>query len=219
MLKRMVSFFLAVGLVCLSAMTCFASDAFNAGNTALEVKFKEFLFTTNDYDPAQVRVEYEVNGDIEKANIRDRKTGALLETMEVIPKEESAVGPYTFTRSKSYGKTTLTMYVNVELYSQGSFRQINSIQGSYLGITTSITDTSIEGANVNVWSEGNVFPTAKLFYAYNATLVASVGLENQVQVSADLIAAGFQLSSSTGNTFYYRRAANSNGTISLYGAK
>lgn len=111
--------------------------------------------------------------------------------------------------------TTIEFNMNVELYSSGSFRQINSYQGGYVGIGTSITNTRLEGSNHNAWSPKG-FPTVELYYAFNGTVVAEVTSSTSASVSADLLGAGFSVGSTDGLTTYYRRSFNSNGIVKLY---
>lgn len=186
----------------------------------LKINFKEFSFTTNDYIDQNVHVVYTADDKQENALIYDALTGTLLEKISVQKANTRAVGPYIFKRSKSYGATTLELSVNVSLYTEGSFRQINSVQGSYLGITTAVTSTSIEDSNVNVWSENNVFPTTQLSYAYNCTLIATVTSDTtgmfDARICAELVEAGFTGGTVTGTAKHYRRAADSTGTIRVY---
>ena len=98
---------------------------------------------------------------------------------------------------------------------EGSFRQINSVQDYYLGITNSITNTSIEDKTVNVWST-NGYPTTKIKYAYNGTLTAVIETSDSAQVKAELLGAGFTFGGTISGKSYYRVPFGQNGTISLY---
>ncbi len=182
---------------------------------ALLINFSEFKFETYDYNPDKVKVEYEQIGTEEKAYITD-KSGNVLETLSVrsVGSRAANVYPYVIVRSSSYGGTTVAYNMNVELYSNGSFRSINSYQGGYLGITTRVTDTSLEGSNCNAWSPTG-FPTLELYYAYNGTLVAEVTVGMSSSVSADLLGAGFTAGSTIDGKTYYRRGFNSTGIVKL----
>lgn len=212
-MKKVISWFLIAMTLLAFPMTSFALES----EPSLVVTFQDFTFGTNDYLADEVNIEYVREGNLEKAIIRDKDTNQILETMIVERTGARAVvTPYIFTRSTSYGRTTVQLSINVELYNDGSFRQINSLQGSYLTISSSITPTYIEGQNVNVWSPGNVFPTTELMYAYNGTLTAEVEVETSGSISAELLGAGFEYSYSAGSKIYYRRTFNTTGTISLY---
>ena len=164
----------------------------------LTVKFNELQFTVEDYNIPNPEVIYSKSGVTEVATVIDRDTGKVVETIELIP---------------DLSRSTITSHI--ELYNNGSFRQINSVQGYYLGITNSIANTFIEGKNVNVWSPKG-YPTTSIKYAYNGTLTAVVDGNASGQIKAELLGAGFNFGGSIGGKTYYRVPFNQNGTISLY---
>lgn len=185
-------------------------------NKPLFVNFSEFQFVTDDYNPNEVHIEYEDLGMNENAYIIDNN-GKVLETMSVkkVGFRSNGAYPYTFTRSVKYGGTTVEFSMNVELYNNGSFRQINSYQGGYVGIATSVTNTKLEGSNHNAWSPTG-FPTLELYYAFNGTIVAEVTSSTSTSVSAELLGSGFSVGTTVGDTTYYRRNFNANGIVKLY---
>lgn len=128
------------------------------------MNFSEFQFVTYDHDPNEVHVEYEKVGMKDNLYIIDNN-GKVLETMSVKSSvlKVADVYPYTFTRSVKYGWKTVEFNMNVELLNKGSIRQINSYQGGYVGIGTSVTNTRLERSHHNVWSP-NGFPTIELYY-------------------------------------------------------
>ncbi|WP_449461246.1 hypothetical protein [Streptococcus suis] len=182
----------------------------------LVVKFNELQFTVNDYNISNPEVIYSKSGFTEVATVIDSDTGEVVETIELIPDlSRATVSSHTLRRSATFARTTVQLSVNIELYNNGSFRQINSVQGYYLGITNSITNTYIEGQNINVWSP-NGYPTTSIKYAYNGTLTAATSSSGSAQVKAELLGAGFTFGGTIGGTSYYRVPFNQNGTISLY---
>lgn len=149
--------------------------------------------------------------------MKDKETNEVLEIMEVQkPASARSVTPYIFKRTKDYGVVTVELSVHVELYNEGSFRQINALKGSYLGITNAVTSMEVEDKTISVWSQNDSFPTTTLLYAYSGTLVAEVGISSSSQVSAELLGAGFTYTSQTATKLLYRKAIDSSGTISLY---
>lgn len=182
----------------------------------LVVNFSELQFTVEDYDILNPEVIYSKSGFIEVATVIDSDTGEVIETIEFIPDlSRATISSHTLRRSATFARTTVQLSVNIELYNNGSFRQINSVQGYYLGITNSITSTYIEGQNVNVWSP-NGYPTTSIKYAYNGTLTAAVSSSGSAQIKAELLGAGFTFGGTIGGTSYYRVPFNQNGTISIY---
>ncbi|MGT2799525.1 hypothetical protein [Streptococcus marmotae] len=179
----------------------------------LTINFKDFKFTTTDYKDFDVSVNYYQVGLTEVADIIENQTGQTLESIKVIPNlfRSGHTYSHTLSRSASFGRTTLQLDVHVEIYTNGSFRQINSVQGHYLGITNFITNTSIEGKDVSVWSS-NGFPTTELKYAYSGTLVATINSGFNAGIKGELFQAGFHMSGDN----HYRLPFNRNGSISLY---
>ena len=222
-MKRFVSLIVILAMLVCMVPSSFADNTSKTTNSykTTVVSFSEFQFVADGYDPEMVQVKYSKKGNKEIAILIDRNSGAVLETMaaEAVPSRMPNVYPYIFTRSVSYGKTTVTLSINVEIYSSGSFRQINSYQGGYLGITSSITNTYLEGSNFNVWSPSG-FPTTELYYTFNGTITAEVTVsgstEGNIQIGDQLIAAGFNFEGTVGTTLYYRKGFNASGTIKLY---
>ena len=185
-------------------------------NNNLVIKFNELTFTVEDYNIPNPEVIYSKSGFKEVATVLDSDTGKVVETIELIPDlSRATVTSHTLKRSATFARTTVQLSVNIELYNNGSFRQINSVQGYYLGITNSIANTFIEGKNVNVWSPKG-YPTTSIKYAYNGTLTAVVDGNASGQIKAELLGAGFNFGGSIGGKTYYRVPFNQNGTISLY---
>lgn len=185
-------------------------------NNKLFINFSEFQFVTDDYNTNEVHIEYEDSFMKENAYVIDNN-GKVLENISVnkVGYRLKDVYPHTITRSVKYGGTTVEFSMNVELYSSGSFRQINSYQGGYVGIATSVTNTRLEGYNYNAWSPTG-FPTVELYYAFNGTIVAEVTSSTSSSVTADLLGNGFSVGATVGGTTYYRRSFNSNGIVKLY---
>lgn len=216
MLKKWSSILLTVIATFIMVVPTFAATKENE----LVVKFSDFFYTTSDYSPDEVFIEYQNEGNEEKAIIKDRKTGETLETMTVENPVTRAEAPHTFTRSRSYGGTSVEIVIPVIMYSEGSFRQINKVLYTTLRIPTSVTNTVIEaGYGCEAVSTTGSFPTDSLYFSYNGTLLATVTVGTDTSVEADLLAGGFSMSASTGEAIYYRRSFDNSGTISVYQSK
>ena len=185
-------------------------------NNNLVIKFNELTFTVEDYNIPNPEVIYSKSGFKEVATVLDSDTGKVVETIELIPDlSRATVTSHTLKRSATFARTTVQLSVNIELYNEGSFRQINSIHGYYLGITNSITNTSIEDKTIDVWST-NGYPTTQIKYAYNGTLTAVIESSGSASVKAELLGAGFTFGGTISGKSYYRVPFGQNGTISLY---
>ena len=187
-------------------------------NNQLNVYFDEFFFSTSDYGSRNVTVQYANEEDTEIATILDADTAEVLEVMMVVPQEATTRGvyPYTYIRKSTVGDTELQLSINVELYNEGSFRQINSIEGYYLGINTTSCGSYLEGQNVNVWPKNHILPSIQLFYAYNGTLAVEIDTTLESSLEVELPGFGYSFSHSIGLYNYYRQTFNRSGTINLY---
>lgn len=139
-----------------------------------------------------------------------------LRTYPTVSRSSGWTAPYIFRRSKSFGRTVVQLSIPVELYNNGTFRQVNYIGTPYLGITNSITSTRIESSSSDAWAPNNKLPTTTINYAYNGTLLATVSSSSSSGISGELLGAGFSFSHSVGANTYYRKTIRSSGTINLY---
>lgn len=189
----------------------------------LVVKFDKIKYTIDNYEHDNILVYNSKKGLTEVATVFDANTGEVLETIELIPNLNSGQAAlrsgytysHTLRRRAVFGGTSVYLDVHVNIYTNGSFRQINSVNNSYLGISSAVTNTYIEGQAVSVYSVYG-FPTTSLKYSFSGTLVAVVNNSASGSTSAELLGSGFTFSYSTSQNTYYRRWFNQNGTISIY---
>lgn|GEM_PF-1629258 len=218
MKQKFLSFILTtIMLLGIFVVPAYASEA----NKGLVIRFKEFKYTIDNYDASSVYVEYTNSEDNEIATIKRKDNNAILEQITNSPVSTCLYNnnnnsAYIFTRDASFGSTSIRLTVIVELYTNGSFRQINSIRGKHLGIVSSVAPTEIENSDLNVWGNGGKLPAVELLYGYSGTLVAKVDSSLSSEVSLELMGSGFALSKTVGSTTYYRLPFNGVGRISLY---
>ena len=97
-------------------------------NGELVVPFNEITFTVENYRVENPEIFYTKRGLTEVATVIDSNTGEVVETIELVPNlTRATVRSHTLRRSSNFGGVTLQLSVNIELYSNGSFRQINSV--------------------------------------------------------------------------------------------
>ncbi len=216
MKKRFFSLIMAIIIMVGTVMPSYAAEK----NNGLEIKFNEFKYTIYDYDINSVYVEYSKSGITEIAKIKSIKNDEVLEEITNTPFSMRSYNndytyAYIFNREAKYGKTKIQLSVIVELYSEGSFRQINSVKEYNLMISSQVAPTTIEDKIVNVWSKTS-FPTVELLYGYSGVLLAKVESSISSGASAELLGSGFSASSQISGTTYYRLPFNRTGKISLY---
>lgn len=197
----------------------------------LKINFSNFSYTLYDYNSDEVYVNYKQDLHKEIAEIKNVNDNSILEVIEVEKKSYDkpstyktdmslasfgTTSAYNFIRTKKFGLTELKLVILVEIYSYGSFRQINSIQSKTLSINSAFTTMSFENKDVSVWTENNRFPAIVLHYGYSGTLVAPYTIGGDANISNKLKESGFSISGQVGTTIYYRRTFDTTGRISLY---
>ena len=70
--------------------------------------------------------------------------------------------------------------------------------------------------NINVWSSEEVYPTIRLFYAYNGTLKVRVTDVTPTSVIEELEGEGFCGSKPVSGVTYYTKVIDECGEIHLY---
>ncbi|WP_106495706.1 hypothetical protein [Lentibacillus sp. Marseille-P4043] len=104
------------------------------------------------------------------------------------------------------------MRARVEIYSYGSFRQINKVYNTQW--FTGSGNHTIENASADSLplDNGGKFPTTRLQVLGDAT----IQIATTQDFSAGWEAAGFSIGGSSGSTNYYRKYIELNYTYSLY---
>ena len=185
-----------------------------------EIYYEDDLLKEND----NVEVEYIKDGNKQIANIRDIDNGEVLETITLEKLEpmsfysagnfsyDSHIHPYVLTKDNNHNGLKVRLSVNVDFYSNGSFREVHSIRGYDLHILNPITRFDFENKNLDVWSN-KPLPTNELSFAYHTTVKATVQRNIGGSVSAQLKNIGFSLSGSTSEIEYYRKYIENAGKI------
>ncbi len=181
--------------------------------------FSELTAYIPEYDEGDVYVEYSDEGGMEVAVIKSRISNEVLETIN-IKRIETRSGDNTYayilSRSKVYAGYTIKLDVHVEMYSYGSFRQINSVEGAYLTIADAVTNIVFEDEEVNAWAPNKIYPATEILYSFSATLMATVTEETSSEATAALLDSGFSYSYTAGTETYYRCPISDSGSFSLY---
>lgn len=106
----------------------------------------------------------------------------------------------------------LEVNVHVDLYINGSFREILDVYGSGLRIINPISIMEIENKSVSTW-KSNGYPVS---YAYSGTLLAKISKLESDSIGINLYMLGFSKSYTCGGTVYYRLPISDKGKFSLY---
>lgn len=194
------------------------------GKQELDVNFAAFRFAVEDYNPDNVSVEYSRDGLTEISIIRDIKSGEILETITVAPDKSSSqikvlsrnTYPYVMTRSSTHAGVEVVLTISVELYSNGSFRQVNGINYTNLKIETAMSGIVLENPAHAAWGKNYQYPATEVLYSYDGTLCAKVDTSSGLNINVDFLGLGFSFGGQVGTTTYYRLSFVRDGTIYMY---
>ncbi len=145
--------------------------------------------------------------------------GFLIVFSTLTPKYTNAIPRYTHNNTyphiisinKDVCGINIAFRMNVELYNNGSFRQINSYQGGFVGLTNIPMLSKIKNTSHSVWADK--FPTDKLYYTFQGTLyIRSYDKETNEKLEKE----GFTLINTTKNISHYQKDIMFNGIYELY---
>lgn len=121
-----------------------------------------------------------------------------------------------FTCTNNIGNTKIELNVSADVWSDGPYAQINKVIGNDLDVISDIPYIEFEDYNINVWSSEEVYPTTRLFYAYNGTLKVRVTDVTPTSVIEELEREGFCGSEPVSGVTYYTKVIDECGKIQLY---
>lgn len=189
------------------------------------IKFNE-MYLEDDLlkEKDDVEIEYKNEKNKQIAEVRDSITGEIIEiiSLEKLPEQgysdelrstyNSNIHPYVLTRDVNHGGLMVRISINVDFYSNGSFREVTDIKGYSMHILNPITSFEFENQKLNVWST-KPLPTIEVSYAYNTTVKATVSKGSTWSLGAELEGIGFSISGSSGLNNIYRKYIDSAGKI------
>ena len=121
-----------------------------------------------------------------------------------------------FTCTNDIGNTKIELKVSADVWSDGPYAQINKVIGNHLDVISDVPYMEFKDYNINVWSSEEVYPTIRLFYAYNGTLKVRVTDVTPTSVIEELEGEGFCGSKPVSGVTYYTKVIDECGEIHLY---
>lgn len=121
-----------------------------------------------------------------------------------------------FTCINDIGNMKIELNVSADVWSDGPYAQINKVIGNDLDVISDIPYIEFEDYNINVWSSEEVYPTTRLFYAYNGTLKIRVTDATPISVIEELEREGFCGGEPVSDVTYYIKVIDECGKIQLY---
>ncbi|MDC3414504.1 hypothetical protein [Terrihalobacillus insolitus] len=173
---------------------------------------------TIPYDKSEVYVEKSIEGLVGKINVYDEETNELLDTFSVEDQAKPKYGMLAYdntvlknvSRSRYDNGLETMLRARIEVYSYGSFRQINRVLGTQW--FTGSGSHTIENATADSIPNGGDYPTTSIDVLGDATIQIATTQE----FSAGWEAAGFSIGGSVSGTHYYRKYIELGFTYSLY---
>lgn len=170
------------------------------------------------HNESEVYVEKETDGLVGTIKVYDNETDELLDTFKV--EDEERINrldyrPYNTTlrnvsRTRKDNKLESQLRIRMEVYSSGSFRQINEIVNTQWFASSG--RHTIENSSANTVSTTGKFPTESVRALGDAT----IQIKTTEDFSAGWEAAGFSIGSTSGTTNYFRKYIELGFTYSLY---
>lgn len=173
------------------------------------IKFNEMYLEDDllkEKDDVEIVYKNEKNKQI--AEVRDSITGEIIEIISLEKLSEqgysdelrstynSNIHPYVLTRDVNHDGLMVRVSINVDFYSNGSFREVTDIKGYSMHILNPITSFEFENQKLNVWST-KPLPTIEVSYAYNTTVKAEISKSQSLSIGAKLEGWGFGYSGSS----------------------
>ncbi|UOQ47236.1 hypothetical protein MUN88_14290 [Gracilibacillus caseinilyticus] len=196
------------------------------GITASAAENGEGLFTEHikgiefeiPYDQSDVYIEKSETNLVGSIEVYDNETDELLDTFTVENEPLSGVSTLAaddtylsnVSRTRTDNGLDTRLRARIEIYSSGSFRQINNVLNTQW--FTGSGNHTIESATADSLPNGGQFPTTSIEVLGDATIQIATTQE----FSAGWEAAGFSIGGSSGSTNYYRKYIELGFNYSLY---
>ncbi|CCJ33650.1 MULTISPECIES: hypothetical protein [Caloramator] len=243
-MKKIISFLLSLTLL-LSTTIAFAATGANKvsdqGVNKSKLKIKD-IYVTVPYDISEVKIERMQKDGYERVEIRDKKTGELIEAFgeKVVPlinssnsKDsksqflsqytvnliQSTSGDYSIHyvyKERKDGPAVTRLYTILTVYSYGSFRQIESVNDTYWTAESGGTWELVNPHATTISTSGS-FPTIEIETFGTATIEVRTTLSAGGEYSISYLQSiGFSISYQIGSTYYLRKSISIGYTYSVY---
>lgn len=176
------------------------------------------LFVTLEYNEDDIIIERKATkNNISEIHIFDKDSNKLLESYtEEVVKINKNTSHHFINRHRYDGPIKTTLETVVDLYSSGSFRQINSIIGCKI-FASSSSSTTLEDTSARATSATGKFPTTKINMSGSGVITGRASITSGVDFSVEALkSAGFTISNKTAINWHYRKPVTMSSSYSLY---
>lgn len=218
-MKKIFSFFLTLMLILL---LCLPTAASAMENRNAKIKLKAFTVDL-PYEKSQITLERIENDNQVEVIVRDKETNEILsvigEIIEYISEEKSILmldgielqgitTHNTIYRNYTHGAAVAQLWAKLELFTSGSFRQINGVvdhgwrensDGPWYLTRESTSVVSLSGkypsTSVNIQGSATITGTATVSHGYSWSI-------------SFLESAGFDITNETSSDWHFRKLIN-----------
>jgi hypothetical protein len=225
-LKRIITSM--VMLILTLSLTLANTNITYAEEVSTKVKLNT-IFITVPYSPSSINVIHTRTSKAVEATIIDKSTGEVLDVLgEVIEQANKSLlqpsSPMTVSygstyqslvyRDKVVGPAKARLYTRLEIYTYGSFRQINKILDTYWSEASS-GNWVLERESSYGYMDSIPDITAHIGGSSNIVITTTSNVSGGFSIEA-LESIGFQLSAGTGSTYYARKPIEFTYAYSVY---
>lgn len=222
--KKIVATILALALIVFPSFSAKAEVV--PDNNTIDIRINQIVLHTSDYSADEVNITRDVAPDgTTVVTIKDKLTNEVRETITEKPLGQSVQSKtatpnstflYSLLRHRYDGPVTTSVEIVLDMYSSGSFRQINSVKSEKIFVSSSGI-TTLEDKSITWLVPGNTFPAISLEYFGSGVITGSATESSGSEFSIDFLeSAGFSVNHSTSTTWYFRKYVTMSGTYSLY---
>lgn len=188
----------------------------------LEVKLDNIAVLT-DYDVNNVIVETDntnLTDGVSKVIVKDKSTKKILEVFSEKPSNDGistyATTYNTFvTRERYDGPVVTTLELQLNIWNEGSFRQINSVLSAKI-FASSSGQTTLEDGNATWYTPENQLPAIQVDFSGSGVITGTASKSQGTSFDFKVLeSAGFSVSNQSSTTWYYRKYVQIRGTYKV----
>lgn len=179
------------------------------------------IYVTIPYKKADIKIDRTTRSDsTTEVTIYDKLTNQKLRSFTERDDKtltRSATTSMKFvTSSRHDGPVTTTLELQLSIWNEGSFRQINDVKGIKI-IATSSGNTTLEDRSCSWDTPDSKLPATSVSYAGSGTITGSATSSSGYKFSVSALeSANFEVSGSSSSTYYYRKYVQISDSYSLY---
>lgn len=208
-----------------------ASVVENLRQDTFRIKLQNVAVDSN-YEAGKVSLVRTREGNITVVKVIEKKTQKILEEIServepdttvqcgIIKNVSSSVDKHTYLsivdRKRKDGPIETTLSITLQIYSEGSFRQINKVSEAKIYASGS-SSTTLESKSASCESATGKYPCVTVNYAGSGVITGTTTVSASGSYSIDALGqAGFSVTQTSSKNYFYRKYVVISGKYSLY---